>query len=62
MSNTRYTTEARPRVTGKLMSMPSARLPSGPTNCPGRLTKHRPTAALGIHAPMPRQFQPWVNQ
>ena len=34
----------------------------GPTNCPGRLTKHRPTAALGIQAPMPRQFQPCRNQ
>ena len=32
------------------------------TNCPGRLTKHRPTAALGIQAPMPRQFQPCRNQ
>ena len=31
----RYTTDANPNVTGKLISMPSARLPSGPTNCPG---------------------------
>ena len=51
-----------PNVTGKLISMPSAKLPSGPTNCPGKLTKHSPINALGIQAPSPRQFQPWLNQ
>lgn len=44
------------------MSVPPARLPSGPTNWPGRLVKRRATTAETSQVDMPRQFQPCVNQ
>ncbi len=42
--------------------MPLARLPNGPMNWPGMLTKQMLSAAATSQAPSPRQFQPWVNQ